>query len=46
MLEESLNKTVTGMVAIDQQVPLSDLLENPDRISRERWQQSFDDARY
>ena len=43
MLEESLNKTVTGMVSIDQQVPLSDLLENPDRISRERWQQSFDD---
>jgi len=43
MLEESLNKTVTGMVAIDQQVPLSDLLESPDRISREQWQQSFDD---
>ena len=43
MLEESLNKTVTGMVSIDQQVPLSDLLENPERISRDRWQQSFDD---
>jgi len=43
MLEESLNKTVTGMVAIDQQVPLSDLLESPERISRDQWQQSFDD---
>ena len=43
MLEESLNKTVTGIVSIDQQVPLSDLLENPDLVSRERWEQSYND---
>lgn len=41
MLEESLNKTVTGLVAIDHQVPLSDLLETPTKIPRESWESTF-----
>lgn len=41
MLEESLSHTVAGLVAIDHQVPLSDLRENPTLVPREGWESTF-----
>ena len=42
MLEESLGKTVAGVVAIDHNVPLSDLIENgTDALEYEYWSRTY-----
>jgi len=41
MLEESYRKTVQGLVAIDNNVPLGDLMENPMMLDQPSWEQSM-----
>jgi twinkle protein len=41
-LEEPLEKTIQGYIAIDNNVKLSSLRANPNILSPEQWQQSYD----
>jgi twinkle protein len=41
MLEESLNKTVQSIVAIDNDVPVGDLMENPLYLEESEWRRSM-----
>lgn len=41
-LEEPLNKTVQGYIAIDNNIPLATLRKNPDILTNEQWQASYD----
>ena len=40
MLEESVDKTAVGMVALDNNVPLGDLMEDPSILTDEQWDKS------
>ena len=42
-LEEPLEKTVTGYIAIDNNIPLSMLRKNPKALTDEQWQSSYDE---
>ena len=44
MLEESLAKTAQALVALDNGIPVGDLMEAPDRLTDAQWQASFDKA--
>lgn len=44
MLEESLAKTAQALVALDNNVPVGNLMEQPGLLSSEQWQESFDKA--
>jgi twinkle protein len=41
MLEESLNKTVQSIVAIDNDIPAGDLMEDPTRLEESEWRRSM-----
>jgi len=41
MLEESLNKTVQSIVAIDNDVPVGDLMEDPLRLEESEWRRTM-----
>jgi len=41
MLEESLNKTVQSIVAIDNDIPAGDLMEDPTRLEEPEWRRSM-----
>ena len=41
MLEESVTKTAQALVAIDNNVPLGDLMEEPNCIAEDAWAKSF-----
>ena len=41
MLEESLNKTVQSIVAIDNDVPVGDLMEDPKRLEESQWRKTM-----
>ena len=41
MLEESVNKTAQALIAIDNDIPLGDLMENPELITPKQWEKSF-----
>lgn len=41
MLEESVAKTAQAMVAMDNNVPLGDLMEEPSILTEEQWAKSF-----
>lgn len=41
MLEESVTKTAQAMIAIDNNVPLGDLMEEPNILTAEQWDASF-----
>lgn len=43
-LEESVNKTAQGFVAIHHGIPLGELRKNPDRLSPEQWEQTKADV--
>lgn len=40
-LEESYKKTAQGYIAIDQNVPLGELRNNPDCLSKEQWEEGY-----
>ncbi len=41
-LEEPLIKTIQGYIAIDNNIPLSSLRKNPEIITEDQWQNSYD----
>jgi twinkle protein len=42
MLEESVAKTAQAMIAIDNNVPLGDLMEDPTILTQDQWDTSFE----
>jgi twinkle protein len=41
-LEEPLEKTIQGYIAIDRDIPLSQLRKNPSLLTTKEWQESYD----
>ena len=44
MLEESYRKTIQGLVAIDNNIPLGDLMEKPTMLDQPSWDQSMSEV--